>query len=108
MALDLGEEEHHIISYKKYFGVWLYLLAITLTSMIFVYVDFGGLGSTMMAQFALALVKSGILISFFMHLQFEKSGFRWFALLVLIIILIIFGLTASDVMFRESLESINQ
>jgi len=89
---------HHILSYKKLVTVWLTLL--TLTGLT-VWVAHHNVGiSHVWGSLAIACIKSGLVIAFFMHMKYEGRLLRWLLLLALATVAIFIGFTFFDVLYR--------
>ena len=89
---------HHILSYKKLVMVWLALL--TLTGLT-VWVAHHNVGiSHVWGSLAIASLKSGLVIAFFMHMKYEGRLLRWLLFLALTTVAIFIGLTFFDVLYR--------
>lgn len=96
MATDTTE--HHIISYGKLAAVWLGLLALTALT---VWVARHNLGiGHVWGSLAIAAVKSGLVIAFFMHMRYEGRLLRWLLFLALLTLAIFIGFTFFDVLYR--------
>ena len=57
-----------------YFGVWFGLLALTAVEVLLAYVQILSLKGMVMVLMALSLVKSWLIVSFFMHLKSERTS----------------------------------
>ena len=89
---------HHIVSYKKLVMVWLALL--TLTGLT-VWVAHHNLGiGHVWGSLAIACVKSGLVVAFFMHMKYEGRLLRWLLFLALTTLAIFIGFTFFDVLYR--------
>ncbi len=58
----------------SYFGVWFGLLALTAVEVLLAYVQILSLKGMVMVLMALSLVKSWLIVSFFMHLKSERTS----------------------------------
>jgi cytochrome c oxidase subunit 4 len=93
-----GENEQHIISYGKLTGVWLGLLCLTGLT---VWVSRLELGiAHVWGSLAIAAVKSGLVIAFFMHMRYEGRLLRWLLFVALLTLAIFIGFTFFDVLYR--------
>jgi cytochrome c oxidase subunit 4 len=94
----MSNEKHHIVSYKSYFLILLGLLALTGISVAVTQVELGVL-TVAMALF-LASLKSFLVLSYFMHLKFDKSLYTVMVAGVLLVFVIVIVITFLDYSFR--------
>jgi cytochrome c oxidase subunit 4 len=93
-----GKTEQHIISYGKLTAVWLGLLCLTALT---VWVSRHEIGiGHVWGSLAIAAVKSGLVIAFFMHMRYEGRLLRWLLFLALATLAIFIGFTFCDVLYR--------
>jgi cytochrome c oxidase subunit IV len=91
-------EEPHILSYGKLTAVWLGLLCLTALT---VWVSRHEIGiGHVWGSLAIAAVKSGLVIAFFMHMRYEGRLLRWLLFLALATLAIFIGFTFFDVLYR--------
>ncbi len=90
--------EHHHVSYGKLTAVWLILLALTALTVLITRIDLGGF--KVVGALAIACLKSGLVIAFFMHMKYEGRLLRWLLFLALLTLAIFIGLTFFDVLYR--------
>ena len=88
----------HIISYGKLTAVWLVLLTLTGLTVLITRVELGGY--KVLGALAIACLKSGLVIAFFMHMKYEGRLLRWFLFLALASLAIFIGFTFFDVLYR--------
>jgi cytochrome c oxidase subunit 4 len=94
------EEKPHAVKDKTYVLVWVGLILLTGVTVSVAGMNLGRLG--IIVALMIAAFKSGLVLSYFMHLKYEK-GLLIFKLMIpgIIVILILFiGLTFFDVAFR--------
>ena len=96
--MSSGKSEHHIVSYGTLVEVWLGLLALTAMTVWVSRLDLG-IGHVW-GSLAIASVKSGLVIAFFMHMKYEGRLLRWLLFLALVTLAIFIGLTFFDVLYR--------
>jgi len=89
---------HHIVSYKKLVMVWLVLLSLTGLT-VWVARHNAGIGHVW-GSLAIACLKSGLVVAFFMHMKYEGSLLRWLLFLTLATLAIFIGFTFFDVLYR--------
>jgi len=89
-----------IISVRTYVVIWVSLLILTLTTTGVAFIDLGGEWNTLTA-IAIAVVKTVLVVLYFMHLRYSSrltwvfagAGFFW--------LLILITLALSDVLTRQ-------
>jgi cytochrome c oxidase subunit 4 len=96
--MTMNDQSHHIVSYSKLAGVWLALLALTALTVAISRLDLGGY--KVLAALTVACLKAGLVIAFFMHMQYEGRLLRWLLFLTLVTLAIYIGLTFFDVLYR--------
>ncbi len=99
--MKLGEE-YHRLPYRSYVLVWLALIILTWTTYTAATSEaLHATGWAVLIALSIAGTKSGLVLSYFMHLRFERQPiFRILIPLVLAVFLVFVGLTFSDVAFR--------
>lgn len=91
-------EQHHIIGYGTLTMVWIGLLFFTALT---VWVAHHNIGiAHVWGSLAIAAIKSGLVIAFFMHMRYEGRLLRWFLFLALTTLAIFIGFTFFDVLYR--------
>jgi cytochrome c oxidase subunit 4 len=89
---------HHIVSYKTLVMVWLGLLSLTGLT---VWVAHHNIGiGHVWGSLAIASLKSGLVIAFFMHMKYEGRLLRWLLFLALATLATFIGITFFDVLYR--------
>ena len=91
-------EQHHIVSYRKFIGVWLALLALTALTVVITRAELGGY--KVLGALTIASVKAGLVIAFFMHMKYEGKLLRWLLFLALVTLAVFIGFTFFDVLYR--------
>jgi cytochrome c oxidase subunit 4 len=89
---------HHIISYGKLAAVWVGLLILTLATVLITRADLGA--AKVWAALAIASLKSGLVIAFFMHMKYEARPFRVILFVALVTLAVFIGITFFDVLYR--------
>ncbi len=85
--------------YQIYILVWLGLVILTGITVSMAGMNFGLL--SIVIVLAIAAIKSGLVLSYFMHLKYETGLlFKLMIPIVLAVLTIFIGLTFSDVAFR--------
>lgn len=91
-------EQHHIISYGKLISVWLGLLFLAALTVWVSRLDIGV--GHVWGSLAIASVKAGLVITFFMHMRYEGRLLRWLLFFALAVLAIFIGFTFFDVLYR--------
>ena len=94
----MNDPSRHIISYRKLASVWLALLALTALTVGITRLNLGGY--KVLGALAIACLKSGLVIAFFMHMKYEGRLLRWLLFLTLTTLAIFIGFTFFDVLYR--------
>jgi len=94
----MEQGEHHVVSYRKLTYVWLALLVLTALTVGVTRLDLGGY--KVLGALAIASLKSGLVITFFMHMKYEGRLLRWLLFLALVTLAIFIGFTFFDVLYR--------
>jgi cytochrome c oxidase subunit 4 len=104
ISMENTEEEIHLVKYRTYVFVWLGLAILTgLTYTVAVRIHPGGWA--ILVALAIAGTKSGLVLSYFMHLKSEKLLiFKVMIPLVISVFLVFILLTFADVVFRGVVE----
>ena len=81
-----------------YFGVWFGLLFLTAVEVVLAYVQVLSLKGMVMVLMGLSIVKSWLIVSFFMHLKSERTS-----LVLTLIPMLVLCITLLAVFFPDSL-----
>ncbi len=92
------EHTEHILSYGKLTGVWVALLVLTAATVLVTRVELGVW--KVWAALAIASVKSGLVIAFFMHMKYEPRLFRVILFVTLFTLAWFIGFNFFDVLYR--------
>ena len=92
------EEKHHIVPYRTFVLVLLALLTFTFTSIGITSIRLGPF--SVLAALLLALAKSTLVLTFFMHLKFDVKIFRYLVAGVFLLIGVVMSITFLDYLFR--------
>jgi cytochrome c oxidase subunit 4 len=94
-----GEEKFHRVKPKTYVLVWIGLLILTGITVSLAGMNLRGL--SILIPLLVAAIKSGLVLSYFMHLKYETGLlFKLMIPIVLATLTIFIGLTFLDVAFR--------
>ncbi len=91
-------EHEHIVSYKVIVFIWLVLLVLTGVTVAVSFVDLGSLN--IWVALGIASIKSTLVISYFMHMKYERPIFKRCLLVTLCVLAIFVGFTFIDVLYR--------
>lgn len=90
--------QHHITGFGKLAAVWLTLLLLTALTVGITRVEVGEY--RVVAALAIACIKSGLVIAFFMQMKYEGRLLRWLLFFALATLAIFIGFTFFDVLYR--------
>jgi cytochrome c oxidase subunit 4 len=93
-----NQEKHQLVSYGTYVMIWSALLILTGLT-----ITVSGLNLknfAIIAAIFIAGFKSTLVLNYFMHLKYESSLFRYMVFLAVFTLVIIIGLTFTDISFR--------
>jgi cytochrome c oxidase subunit 4 len=88
----------HIIDYGTYVLVWLALLAFTALTVSASGIHFGGV--TLLIALMIAMIKSALVLNYFMHIKYDDVVFKVFIGLGIFTLLSAILGTFSDYLFR--------
>lgn len=91
-------DKGHIVSYRTLIAVWIALLLATVLTVFASGINLGHLN--VWIALAIASVKAGLVLFFFMHLKFEPRIFLYMFLTVIVVIVVFTGFMFFDVSFR--------
>jgi len=94
----MSKDTHHIVSYNTQLKVWIALLFFTWLTVTATYFDQEH--SAVFIALSIAIVKSAIVLTYFMHLKFDSRILTVFLSLVLVIFGVFIGLTFFDYALR--------
>ncbi len=104
--MNRDEKETHFMKYRAYVLVWLTL--VILTAITYGVATSEGLrlgGWAVPVALAIAGTKSGLVLTYFMHLRSERlTIFRIMIPLVMAVLFVFIALTFSDVAFRHGVK----
>ncbi|MCK4894154.1 MAG: cytochrome C oxidase subunit IV family protein [Calditrichia bacterium] len=96
--MEHKHEDHPLIGYGTYIMVWLALLIMTGLT-----VTVAGLNLknfSIVAAIFIAGFKSTLVLNYFMHLKYESALFKSMVFITIFTLVIIIGLTFTDISFR--------
>ena len=94
----MSEEKHHIVSYRLYAIILLALLALTFASIGITSIELGAY--TVAGALLFAIVKSYLVLTYFMHLKYDKPYIRIMVIFVFAIFIVVLVITMLDYLYR--------
>lgn len=94
----MENHENHVTPYNTHLKVLVGLLFLTFVTIAVTYIELGPL--TVTAALLIAMVKVGIVLTWFMHLKYEQPLFRWLVIGVFVLFALIVFITFFDYAFR--------
>ena len=77
-------QEHHGGSRRLYYGVWTWLLVLTVVELILAYIQMAP-AIMLVLLLGLSIIKAALIVAYFMHLRFEPARLAWTLIPALII-----------------------
>ena len=97
--MKTGEGKLSGVNYRTYVSIWVGLVVLTGLTVSMAGMDLGRL--SILIVLAIAAIKSGLVLSYFMHLKYETGLlFKLLIPIVLAVLTIFIGLTFTDIAFR--------
>ena len=94
-------EPSHDIDAKLYYKIFLMLLSLTILTFLQPLIISESLYSTVSIQMFLALIKTFLIVAYYMHLKYESKLFKLIVLVAVVTLSIFFIITATDAIFRN-------
>ena len=94
----MSEQKDHIVSTKTFVSVWVALLTLTAITVTVAKLDLGAFST--FTAIAIASIKAGLVLWFFMHLKYEKRFLKLLLLVPIVTLAVIIGMTFIDVGYR--------
>ena len=91
----------HVMDLRMYFKIFIVLFILTVFTFVQPYILSPSLQDTVIVQMLLAIVKTVIIIAYYMHLKYESKLFKSIVIMAGGVLLIFFIITASDAIFRN-------
>lgn len=90
--------KHHIVPYYTYVIILMLLLSFTFLSVAITNIELGSY--TVAGALILASIKSTLVLTYFMHLKFDKPYLRIMVGFVFAVFLVVIGITFIDYFYR--------
>jgi cytochrome c oxidase subunit 4 len=94
----MSEEKHHIVPYRLYAIVLLVLLTLTFASIGITGIELGAY--TVAGALLFAILKSYLVLIYFMHLKYDKPYIRIMVVFVFAIFVVVLVITMLDYLYR--------
>lgn len=94
----MSKEKHHIVPFKLYLIVLLVLLTLTFASIGITSIELGKF--TVAGALLFAIVKSYLVLTYFMHLKYDKPYIRYMVAFVFLIFFVVLVITFLDYLYR--------
>lgn len=94
----MEKEKHHIVPYKVYFYILVVLVTFTFLSIGITRINLGSY--SVLGALIFATIKSGLVLTWFMHLKFDRLFLRFMVLFVFMVFLAVIFITFLDYYFR--------
>ncbi len=95
-TMDQVSEAHAHRSNAQFYWVWISLLALTAVEVMLAYEQFFSPGKMLTVLMALSVVKSALIIGYFMHLKFEYPPMRFVLMASLVMCLVLMAVFFPD------------
>ena len=95
----MSEEKHHVVPYRVYIIVLLALIVLTLMSIGITSIELGKY--TVAGALIFACIKSFLVLTYFMHLKYDKKYIRAMVGFVFAIFIVVLVVTFLDYNFRS-------
>ena len=92
------KSQPHIVGNKTFVLVWAALITLTAITVTVATMRLGPLST--LTALAIASIKAGLVLWFFMHLKYEARFFKLLLLIPIVTLTVIIGLTFFDVWYR--------
>lgn len=97
-AADHGRETQHVVSYRTFVNVWVWLLVLTACTVLGSVVFPGRVGIGV--ALVVTPIKAALILMYFMHLRYEPPVYRIMFLVAVGILATFMGLTFFDYLYR--------
>ena len=94
----MSEEKHHVVPYRVYIFVLLALITLTLASIEITSIELGAYAVA--GALIFACIKSFLVLTYFMHLKYDKRYIRIMVVFVFAIFVVVLVVTMLDYIYR--------
>ncbi len=94
----MAEEKHHIVPYRVYIIVLVALLVLTFASIGITEIELGAY--TVAGALIFACIKSFLVLTYFMHLKYDKTYIKIMVGSVFVLFIVILVFTFLDYLYR--------
>lgn len=94
----MSQEKHHIVPYRVYIIVLLALLVLTFSSIGITSIELGKY--TVAAALIFACIKSFLVLTYFMHLKYDKKYIKIMVGFVFVLFVVVLVITFLDYLYR--------
>lgn len=94
----MEKEKHHIVPYKVYFYILAALIVLTFLSIGIIKINLGAY--SVLGAMIFATVKSALVLTWFMHLKFDKPFLRIMVGAVFVLFFVVTFITFLDYYYR--------
>jgi cytochrome c oxidase subunit 4 len=94
----MSNEKHHVVPYKTYVIILIALIALTMSSVEITSIQLGKF--TVVGALLFACVKSYLVLTYFMHLKYDKLYMRVMVIFVFAVFVVTIIITFLDYLFR--------
>lgn len=94
----MSEEKHHVVPYRVYIIILLGLLALTFASIGITSIEMGKF--TVTAALVFACIKTYLVLTYFMHLKYDKKYIVAMVAFVFILFFVVIIITFLDYLYR--------
>lgn len=94
----MENEKQHVVPYRVYVYILAALILFTFLSIGITQINLGAY--SVLGAMVFAIVKSFLVLTYFMHLKFDSPFLRWSVLGVFILILVVVFITFLDYLYR--------
>ena len=94
----MSNEKHHIVPYRVYIIILIALLVLTFSSIGITSIELGKY--TVAAALLFAVIKSYLVLTYFMHLKYDKPYIRIMVGFVFVIFVVVIIITFLDYLYR--------
>ncbi len=92
--------EHHIVSYKNLFGIWLGLIVLTIMTVLISVMGTNLIAFSVVTALIIASAKVTVVANYFMHLKYDNKLLTILMGITMFLFIVFIGLTAFDYITR--------